>query len=283
MNKGNFMSELSYIVKPLVDWFDENKRDLPWRMEVSPYRVWISEIMLQQTRVEAVKPYFKRFLDVLPDVKALAEVSEDDLLKLWEGLGYYSRAKNLQKAAIKIMEEYDGKIPNTKEELEKLPGIGSYTSGAIASIAFGEAVPAVDGNVLRVMSRVTADASDILNGKVKKRWEEEMLELVPGDCPGKFNQALMDLGATVCTPNGIPHCEECPWTDFCKAKKEEKTAEIPYKKPKKARRIEDMTVFLIRDKDQIIMKKRPKSGLLAGLYEFPNIKGKQEKNKCFPI
>lgn len=271
------MKDSKEIVKLLVEWFDENKRDLPWRNEVSPYRVWISEIMLQQTRVEAVKPYFERFIQALPDVESLAEISEDELLKLWQGLGYYSRAKNLKKAAIIIMEEYAGEFPKTKEKLETLPGIGSYTSGAIASMAFSEAVPAVDGNVLRVMSRLVADTSDISSGKVKKQWEEKMQEIIPTEYPGKFNQALMDLGAMVCVPAGVPKCDICPLSKFCAAKKSDQTATIPYKKPKKARRIENKTVFLIRDDGEIIMKKRPKTGLLAGLYEFPNVEGTKEK------
>ncbi len=273
------MEEFKKLVEPLILWFHKNKRELPWRQNTDPYRIWISEIMLQQTRVEAVKPYYERFLCALPTVKSLAEVNEDELLKLWEGLGYYSRAKNLKKAAVKIMCEFEGDFPKTKKELETLPGIGSYTSGAIASIAFGERVPAVDGNVLRVMSRVAADSSDILNGKVKKKWEEIMQEITPADCPGTFNQALMDLGATICTPNGVPHCEECPWGEICQARKKELTGSIPYKTPKKPRRMEEKTLLIIRDEHEILMQKRPKTGLLAGLYEFPNIEGKQKEKR----
>ena len=271
--------QLSRIADPLLQWYDKNRRILPWREEPSPYRVWVSEIMLQQTRVEAVKPYFQRFMEQLPDVEALAEVQEDVLLKLWEGLGYYSRARNLKKAAQQIMEEYGGRMPSEYEELLKLKGIGSYTAGAIASIAFKQSVPAVDGNVLRVISRLMADDSDILDPAVKKRMEQDLLPVMPHDRPGDFNQALMELGATVCLPNGAPKCRECPWEELCSANLEQTQTEYPKKSAKKPRTMEKKTVLVIRDYESAAIRKRPASGLLAGMYEFPSLEGHLEKEQ----
>lgn len=261
------------IVMPLLMWYDENKRILPWREDGDPYRIWVSEIMLQQTRVEAVKPYFDRFVRSLPDVKSLAEAKEDTLLKLWEGLGYYNRVKNMQKAARMIVEEYDGVMPSEYELLLSLPGIGSYTAGAVASIAYDRPVVAVDGNVLRIITRLTADETDILSEKFKKQIREELLRLVPPDRPGDFNQALMELGATVCLPNGAPRCEKCPWQEMCQARIQGRLDEIPYKKKKKARSVEPKTVLLLRDGDRTLIRKRPDKGLLAGLFEFPTFEG----------
>ena len=209
------MEELKRIVEPLVQWYHENKRDLPWRKTKDPYRIWVSEIMLQQTRVEAVKPYYERFLLTLPTVKDLAEADEETILKLWEGLGYYSRVRNMQKAAIQVMEEHGGSFPADQKALLKLKGIGPYTAGAVGSIAFSLPIPAVDGNVLRVMSRITADAADISLQATKKEWEERLTEIMPTDCPGDMNQALMELGATVCLPNGTPKCGICPVRKYC--------------------------------------------------------------------
>lgn len=270
--------DLKQLVHPLQIWFNNNARVLPWRENPTGYYVWISEIMLQQTRVEAVKPYFDRFIRELPDVKALAECPEDKLLKLWEGLGYYNRVRNLKIAANQILEEYDGVIPSEYEELRKLKGIGNYTAGAIASIAYGRAVPAVDGNVLRVISRVTADDSDIMKQSVRSNMEEKLRELMNemGQeelIPSIFNQALMELGATVCLPNGAPRCEMCPWHDLCEARKQDRISEIPVKKKAKARRVEEKTVFIIKDGEQLALHKRGKKGLLAGLYELPNAEG----------
>ncbi|MEG1848235.1 MAG: A/G-specific adenine glycosylase [Lachnospiraceae bacterium] len=265
--------ELEQLVEPLLAWYYGHARVLPWREEPTPYRVWISEIMLQQTRVEAVKPYFERFIEALPTIQMLADAKEDRLLKLWEGLGYYNRVRNLQKAAQTIMEQYDGKIPSTIEELQTLAGIGSYTSGAIASIAYGHAVPAVDGNVLRVITRVTADSADILNATVKKRIEASLKEIMPQGQAGAFNQALMELGAMVCIPNGTPKCEECPWNKMCLARVQDCIAEIPHKTPKKPRKIEEKTILVIQDENKAAIRKRPSTGLLAGLYEFPMIEG----------
>lgn len=283
--------DLKQLVQPLQTWFKDNARVLPWRENPLAYYVWISEIMLQQTRVEAVKPYFDRFIRELPDVKALAECPEDKLLKLWEGLGYYNRVRNLKIAANQILDEYDGVIPNEYEELIKLKGIGSYTAGAIASIAYGKAVPAVDGNVLRVISRVTADDSDIMKQSVRNAMEKALYDLMngvhhankgfsdqekaenPDVIPSVFNQALMELGATVCLPNGAPRCEVCPWHDICEARKQGRISELPVKTKAKARRIEEKTVLIIKDGSQLALHKRPKKGLLAGLYELPNIEG----------
>ena len=279
--------ELEQLVEPLLMWFESHARVLPWREEPTPYKVWVSEIMLQQTRVEAVKPYFERFIKALPDVRALAEYPEDELLKLWEGLGYYNRVRNMQKAAIQVMEEYGGVLPEDYNELLQLKGIGHYTAGAIASIAYGVPVPAVDGNVLRVITRVTADETDIMKQSFRSHMEEALLavmnefqisaelrqKLPRGNVPGAFNQALMELGATVCVPNGAPLCTECPWQGCCLAKKEERIYELPVKSKAKARKIEKRTVLILRDGDKVAIRKRSNKGLLAGLYELPNVEG----------
>ncbi|MCQ2491581.1 MAG: A/G-specific adenine glycosylase [Lachnospiraceae bacterium] len=258
------------IVKPLLAWYEQNARILPWREEPTAYRVWISEIMLQQTRVEAVKPYYHRFMNVLPDVEALAFVEDEKLMKLWEGLGYYNRARNLKIAAGQILKDYDGNLPADYEQLLSLKGIGEYTAGAIASIAFKIPVPAVDGNVLRVITRIMADESDILKASTKKMVTKALLEIIPEEQPGDFNQALMELGAMVCVPNGAPHCEKCPWNELCLSNKRDLTYKIPVKTPKKQRKIEEKTVFLLEYQGKIAIHKRPSSGLLAGLWEFPN-------------
>lgn len=273
LEKGQAEDSIKAIREPLLSWFKANARDLPWRKSREPYPIWISEIMLQQTRVEAVKPYYDRFLRALPDIESLAQVEEESLLKLWEGLGYYNRARNLKKAAQIVMEAYDGMMPGEYEALLALPGIGSYTAGAIASIAFGKAYPAVDGNVLRILSRLRADGRDILDTKVKKAVEEELACVMPPDRPGDFNQALMELGATVCIPNGAPKCQNCPWEVFCKARQEGRTAEFPQKAKKKPRRVEERTILVIQDAGLVALRKRPDKGLLAGMYEFPSLEG----------
>ncbi|MCD8014334.1 MAG: A/G-specific adenine glycosylase [Lachnospiraceae bacterium] len=264
---------LKQIQAPLLNWFVEHARVLPWRERPLPYYIWVSEIMLQQTRVEAVKPYFERFMRELPDIRALADCPEDRLMKLWEGLGYYSRARNLQRAAQIVMETYDGKLPENYEELIRLPGIGSYTAGAIASIAYGQAVPAVDGNVLRVLSRITENAEDISKQSTKKSAEDALHAVMPPDAPGVFNQALMELGALICVPNGYPQCGDCPLRSLCRASLDGRQTEFPVKTPKKPRRIEERTVFVIRDSSHAALRRRPARGLLAGLYELPNEKG----------
>lgn len=260
-------------VDPLVHWFRENKRELPWRKEISPYRVWVSEIMLQQTRVEAVKAYFERFMKALPTVESLAYAQEDHLLKLWEGLGYYNRVRNMQKAAVQIMEERQGVFPQTYEEIHALKGIGDYTAGAICSFAYGIPKPAVDGNVLRVVSRLLADASDISKASVKKQMEEAIEEIIPRDAASDFNQGLIELGAIVCVPNGEPKCGQCPLEHLCKAKAKGMERQLPVKTKAKDRRIEKKTVLILKDANTIAIRKRPSKGLLAGLYELPNVEG----------
>ena len=267
------LSPLDFIGEPLLAWYDTGRRILPWREEPTPYHVWVSEIMLQQTRVEAVKPYYDRFMKSLPEIGALAAAEEEVLLKLWEGLGYYNRVRNLNKAAKVIMEEYHGSMPGDYEKLLKLPGIGSYTAGAISSIAFGNAVPAVDGNVLRVLSRLRCDDRDVMQQAVKKQVEEELCGSMPKDRPGDFNQALMELGAMVCIPNGAPKCEECPWEKLCLAHSQGREQDFPVKSKKKARVIEKKTILLLRDENRAALHKRPSKGLLAGMYEFPWIEG----------
>lgn len=268
---------LEEIVEPLLSWYQENKRELPWRTDPTPYHVWVSEIMLQQTRVETVIPYFERFIRELPDVAALAAVSDDRLMKLWEGLGYYSRARNLKETACRIMEEYGGKFPETYEEIRSLKGIGSYTAGAISSFVYHIPKPAVDGNVLRVVARITADDSDIARGATKKKMEELVEEVIPRTAPGDFNQSLIELGAIVCLPGGRPKCEVCPVRHICRAHAEGRELDYPVKTKAKARRIEVRTVFLFRDAGKTVIRKRPAKGLLAGLYEFPNREGRLTK------
>ena len=265
-------------VDALLSWYHQNRRDLPWRHTSDPYRIWLSEIMLQQTRVEAVKPYYARFLEVCPTVEALAALPEERLLKLWEGLGYYSRARNLQKAARTVMEQYDGRMPQTYAELRKLSGIGDYTAGAIASIAFGERVPAIDGNVLRVLSRVIGSYADIAAPETKKEWREALLSVVPVEA-GDFTQSLIELGATVCVPNGEAKCEACPLRPYCVAREKNLTDELPVRSAKKPRRIEKLTVLIIRDGDRTALRKRPPKGLLAGLFELPNVAGHLSKQE----
>lgn len=264
------MNQLEQLPIPLLQWFQEHARVLPWRSDPTPYHVWISEIMLQQTRVAAVLDYYRRFLDALPTVAHLAAVEEDTLLKLWQGLGYYNRARNLQKAARQIMEEFGGVFPASYEEILSLAGVGEYTAGAISSIAFGIPVPAVDGNVLRVVARITGDRGDILNAATKARMRAALLETMPKQFPGAYNQALMELGALVCLPNGAPLCEQCPAASFCTAYQEGLTGELPVKAPKKARRVEKRTVFLLFHGGRVALRRRPKRGLLAGLWEYPN-------------
>lgn len=272
-NKKLRKGDIFAIPQLLLNWYDRNKRILPWREEPTAYRVWVSEIMLQQTRVEAVKPYYERFMKALPDVQTLAAASEETLLKLWEGLGYYNRVRNLNKAAIQIEEKYNGELPADYEALLGLPGIGSYTAGAVASIAYGLKYPAVDGNVLRVLSRIRMDERLISDAKVKTAVEQELSEAMPSDRPGDFNQAMMEIGATVCVPNGAPHCEVCPLAQLCKAHDAGVEQEYPKKASAKKRSIEKKTILVIRDADSTVVRKRPAKGLLAGMYEFPTLSG----------
>ena len=260
------------LVEGLIEWYRANRRDLPWRQTRDPYAIWISEIMLQQTRVEAVKPYYDRFLRELPDVASLAAVEEEKLFKLWEGLGYYSRARNLKRAAEDVLSRFDGRMPESYEELLSLPGIGEYTAGAIASIAYGARVPAVDGNVLRVLARFCGSFEDITKDATKKTWRSRLLPVVPEDA-GDFTQSLIELGATVCVPNGEARCDACPLRQGCVAAAEGLCDSIPVRGAKKPRRIEHRTVLLIRDEERTVLHKRPSRGLLAGLYELPNTEG----------
>lgn len=265
--------ELQALVEPLLTWYDSGHRILPWREKPDAYRVWISEIMLQQTRVEAVRPYYDRFLQAFPNVSRLADAPEEEVLKLWEGLGYYSRARNLKKAAMQIRERYGGVIPDTYEALLQLPGIGSYTAGAIASIAFGRPIPAVDGNVLRILARVRMDAGDITEQRVRRDVQRQLLAVMPPARAGDFNQALMELGAVVCIPNGAPKCAVCPWHGMCRAAAAGETAAYPKKSRAKPRKIEEKTVLLIQDENRTALRRRPSRGLLAGMYEFPSLDG----------
>ncbi|MEI6602911.1 MAG: A/G-specific adenine glycosylase [Clostridia bacterium] len=265
------------IVPLLLKWYDAHARVLPWRDEPTPYQVWVSEIMLQQTRVEAVLSYFHLFTETLPTVEALARADEQQLLKLWEGLGYYSRVRNLQKAAQRVVDEFGGTLPQSFEALKTLPGIGDYSAGAIASIAYQIRVPAVDGNVLRVITRVTADPSDITLAATKKRITEAVAAILPTKRVGDFNQALMEIGAMVCLPNGAPKCEVCPLQGICLSFVQGLTGQIPVKTKKKGRRIEKKTVFLLVCNNQIALRKRTNSGLLANFWEFPHVEGSLTK------
>ena len=262
-------------VKPMLVWYNENARDLPWRRTKDPYLIWVSEIMLQQTRVEAVLGYYERFTSALPTVTDLALCPEDRLLKLWEGLGYYSRARNMQKAARIVCESYAGQMPASAAALMKLPGIGEYTAGAISSIAFGQAEPAVDGNVLRVIARLEAISDNILNESVKKKIRDDLRGLHDANDGtfGLLNQAFMDLGAGVCLAGSAPKCDICPISSYCRCFELGLQSELPVRVKKQKRRIEKRTVLLIRRDETYAIRKRPDSGLLSGLYEFPNETG----------
>ena len=266
--------ELEKIVEPIVKWYKENKRMLPWRKQNNPYAIWISEIMLQQTRIEAVKVYYERFMREIPNIETLANIEEEVLLKLWEGLGYYSRAKNLKKAAIKICEEYGGNMPKYYEQLVDLPGIGEYTAGAIASIAYHERVPAVDGNVLRVISRIIGSTKDILLPDTKREMTAKLKAIMPKET-GDFNEGLMELGERVCIPNGEPFCNNCPLQAYCVAYKQGLTNQIPVRIKKTKRKYEERLIFVLEWKDKIAIQKRGEKGLLAGMYEFPNVMKKE--------
>ncbi|MEZ3436698.1 MAG: A/G-specific adenine glycosylase [Lachnospiraceae bacterium] len=257
----------------IIEWYRKNKRALPWRDTKDAYRIWVSEIMLQQTRVEAVKPYYDRFLKELPDVKALSEAEEDKLLKLWEGLGYYNRVRNMQKAARQIMIDYHGEFPHTYEEICSLTGIGSYTAGAISSFAYNLLQPAVDGNVLRVIARITGDDRDIMKQSTRKSMEEMLKKVMPEGAPGDFNQGLIELGALMCVPNGEPKCGECPAFMYCEARIQGRIGELPVRQKAKKRRVEKRTILVFRDQDKIAISKRSGRGLLAGLYELPGTEG----------
>lgn len=269
------MDSLKKLPQLLLPWYYVNRRDLPWRTDREPYHVWLSEIMLQQTRVEAVKGYYSRFLAALPTMESLAVCPDDALYKLWEGLGYYSRVRNLKKAAQVIMERHGGCFPKTYQEILALPGIGPYTAGAISSICYDLPTPAVDGNVLRVISRLTDDDTPIDLPACKKSVEQVLAGIYPSNA-GDFTQALMELGATVCGPNRKPDCENCPCKEICEGYLHGTAQDLPVKSEKKERREEDMTVFVLSCGGQYALEKRPGKGLLAGLWQFPHVPGHLE-------
>lgn len=267
LKKSEIEIKIQEVPSLLLAWYYQNRRILPWREEVSPYRVWISEIMLQQTRVRAAIPYYKRFLRTLPTVSDLAQADDDLLKKLWEGLGYYSRVRNLKAAAIKVMEEFGGELPGDFKLLQTLPGIGEYTAGAIGSIAFGLKVPVVDGNVYRVLSRVFASHLDITKPQAKAVFARLATAMLP-DTPGDFNQALMELGAMVCVPNGAPLCEECPIKNLCASYHTELVEQLPMKSEKPPRTAQEYTVLIYCHDGKVFLEKRPDRGLLAGMWGF---------------
>ncbi len=254
----------------LISWFQREQRDLPWRKDQDPYKVWVSEIMLQQTRVDTVIPYFNRFIEKFPTIDALATADEEDVLKAWEGLGYYSRVRNLQTAVKEVNEKYEGIVPDTQKEISSLKGVGPYTAGAILSIAYSKPEPAVDGNVMRVFSRILSIWLDIAKPSSRKVFEEAVRNLISEENPSFFNQALMELGALICTPTS-PSCLLCPVREHCQAFEEGVQTELPIKSKKKAARKLNMTAaVLFTEDDKVVIHKRPSKGLLANLWEFPN-------------
>lgn len=266
----------------ILHWYDANKRDLPWRKDKDPYHVWVSEIMLQQTRVEAVREYYLRFMEALPTVRHLAEADEETILKLWQGLGYYNRVRNMQKAARVVLSEADDcsaeqnpsvYFPRHVEGIKALPGIGDYTAGAIASICFDAPTPAIDGNVLRVLSRILEDDEDIKKASVKRKMADLLKDLYPeGPKCGDFTQGMIELGALVCVPNGKPLCEGCPVSKWCGSFAHGTQMEFPVKPVKKERKAEERTVFLlVTEGGRIAVRKRPAGSLLGNLYEFPAV------------
>ncbi len=264
----------------LLAWYHEHRREMPWREDPSPYRIWISEIMLQQTRVDTVIPYFNRFMERYPDLLSLASSDEEELLKYWEGLGYYSRVKNIHITAKNLVHNYHALLPETYDELIKLKGIGDYTAGAIASEAFQEKVAAVDGNVYRVMARLTLDREDLRLVTTQKRLKEKVISILPNQEVGNFNQALIELGALICVPRGEPKCESCPVSSHCNAKARGEQLEIPYKSKAKKRRIEKRTIFLLHYQKEWAISKREEGRFLEGLYEFPSVEGHIDENQA---
>lgn len=277
------MNDNNNLAQDLLKFYDREARELPFRINPKPYYTWISEIMLQQTRMETAVPYFNRFIEALPTIQDLAEVADDQLMKLWEGLGYYSRARNLKKAAQVIQSDFWGVMPSAYEELIALPGIGPYTGGAIASIAFGQAVPAVDGNVMRVFSRVKAYEKPVMTATGRRFIYDAVRSVMSGERPGDFNQAVMELGATICLPNGAPLCEKCPINAYCKAYQTGDPLDYPVLPVKKARKIEEKTVFLIYqnigETRSFMVERRPEGGLLSGMYQFPMKSGHQSEEE----
>ena len=268
----------------LLAWYRENRRSMPWRDDPTPYHVWVSEIMLQQTRIEAATPYYLRFIRELPGIRELAAAEDEKLMKLWQGLGYYSRARNLKKAAGVVVRSYGGALPEEAAELKKLPGIGDYTAGAIASIAMGKPEPAVDGNVLRVLSRLFASEEDVLDPAVRKSAADALRAAYPrGRDASDLTQGLMELGEVVCIPNGLPLCENCPLSTLCRAKERGVAEKLPVRSPKKERRVEEKTVLILTDGTRFALSKREERGLLAGLWEFPSLPGRPGEEEILRI
>lgn len=258
------------MIDDLLNWYSTNKRDIPWRETKTPYAIWVSEIMCQQTRIETVIPYYLRFMEKLPTIETLANCEEDVLLKLWQGLGYYNRVRNMQIAAKEIMRKHQGIFPNTFKDVVALKGIGTYTASAILAIAFNQKYAAVDGNLLRVFSRLWRDSSDISLDKTKEAFKEKIERIITRD-PGDFNQAIMDIGATICLPNDVPLCDKCPLYKYCQAFMAQDVLKYPVKTKKVGKKEAVITVFLIELNGKILIRKRAGSGLLKGLYEFKNI------------
>lgn len=262
---------------PLIEWYNDHKRDLPWRKVSDPYKIWVSEIMLQQTRVETVIPYYQRFLEAFPTIFDLAEANQQQVLKLWEGLGYYSRGRNLHYAAKQVVDEFDGNVPSTYKEILSLKGVGPYTASAILSIAYQKKYAVVDGNVIRVIARYNGITSDIRKTATKKAVQEFVDDAVPELNPGDFNQAVMELGATVCIPSN-PDCGSCPLQTDCVAWNSAQTETIPYKSPAKKVPHHQIAVgIIVNENDEVLIALRPQDSMLGGLWEFPG--GKQEENE----
>jgi len=277
---SNRRSDAGYrqIAEELIRWYIRSQRDLPWRRDTDPYRVWISEIMLQQTRVEAVVDYFYRFMDRFPTVAALAAADEQEVLKAWEGLGYYSRARNLHRAAKEIVDKHDETFPGTLAGIRSLPGIGPYTAGAIASIAYDLPAPAVDGNVLRVVSRLDGIESDVMLPATKKDVTERVRHMYIYGKANPLTQGLMELGALVCVP-GTPHCDDCPVSEYCRAYIEGRQEDLPVRSPRQKQRIDKLCAGLIRNEGGILIAKRPETGMLANLWEFPLVERSRSRKQ----
>ena len=274
---------LAVPARVLAEWYRQNARPLPWRENPTPYRVWVSEVMLQQTRIETVIPYFERFMESLPDIPSLAAVGTDPLLKLWEGLGYYSRVRNMQKAAAELMARYGGELPASYPTLLTLPGFGEYIAGAVASIAFDLPVPAVDGNVLRVLARLTVSTEDITRPQVRRSFRTLVQGILPEGRAGDFNQGIMELGETVCLPGAVLRCDICPLADYCEGFHSGAPERLPVRSPKKARAVRKRTVLVVISQGRVLLHRRPDNGLLGGMWELPNLDGwlaEPEAERC---
>ncbi|MDP5275035.1 A/G-specific adenine glycosylase [Chengkuizengella axinellae] len=291
----NLTEQKLNFVKELLSWFRENKRDLPWRKNKNPYHIWISEIMLQQTRVDTVIPYFENFIDKFPTIEALANAPEEDVLKAWEGLGYYSRARNLHSAVKEVKASYGSVVPDNPKDISSLKGVGPYTAGAVLSIAYDKPEPAVDGNVMRVLSRYFLIEEDITKVSTRTAMEKIIREIIPSDAASDFNQGLMELGALVCTPKS-PKCTTCPVMEHCDARLQGKEEALPIKKKAKPPKLEQRLVAFIEgtgtNEGKILIRQRPGKGLLAGMWELPHYltenplkdwMGSEELNEDFVI